>query len=135
LAFEANFATFPPALPIAPFEELLVRDRDAVLERELEGFDEPLRPRVLDELLRPRVLDELLRTRVLPERELLLFDLVEEPFRLVDFFELEPLRFVRPLEDRVVWAIVLASLSLLASVPAAPFAAAVHLDLPAVQRI
>ncbi|HSD24890.1 MAG TPA: hypothetical protein VLB79_11260 [Solirubrobacterales bacterium] len=73
-------------------------------ERELEG---------LDELLRLRVLDELLRPRVLPARELVLFvlfDLVDEPFRLVDLFELEPLRFVRPLEDRVVWAIVFASL-------------------------
>jgi hypothetical protein len=67
-----------------------------VRERELEGRDELLRPRVLDELLRPRVL---------PARELVLFDLLDEPFRLVDLFELEPLRFVRPLEDRVVWAI------------------------------
>jgi hypothetical protein len=132
-AFEANSATFPPAFPIAPFEllvrarelvppdrelvppdrELVPPDRDVVRERELDGFEELLRPRVLDELLRPRVLDELLRPRVLDELlrprvpppredEFVLFALLDEPFRLVDLLDLEPLRLERVLEDRVV---------------------------------
>ena len=98
---DANSATFPPAFPIAPFEllvppdrevvppdrEVVPPDREVVRERELDGFEELLRPRVLeldellrpreellrprvlelDELFRPRVLDELLRPRVLDE--------------------------------------------------------------------
>jgi hypothetical protein len=148
---DANSATFPPALPIAPFE-LLVRALDVVRERELDGLDELLRPRVFpdellrprvfpDELLRPRVFpDELLRPRVFPDRELVLLDLLDEPFRLVDLLDVEPLRFERVLEDRervpedrVVWAMVIASLGFRAS--SANRAGGVHLDLPAVQRV
>ena len=107
-AFEASSATFPPAFPIAPFEllvrarelvppdrELVPPDRELVRERELDGFEE---------LLRPRVLDELLRLRVPPPREdeFVLFALLDEPFRLVDLLDLEPLRLERVLEDRVV---------------------------------
>jgi hypothetical protein len=62
-------------------------------------------------------------------------EVLEEPFLLVDLLELERLRVDRLLEDRVVWAMVIASLGFWASVPAAPFAPAVHLDLPAEQRI
>ena len=92
-AFEASSATFSPALPIAPFE-LPVRARDVV---------EPARgPDDLAELLRARVPDRLLRPPVLLAREFVLFDLLDEPFRLVDLLDLEPLRFERVLEDRVV---------------------------------
>jgi hypothetical protein len=138
---DANSATFPPALPIAPFE-LLARALDVVRERELDGLDELLRPRVFpDELLRPRVLpDELLRPRVFPDRELVLLDLLDEPFRLVDLLDVEPLRFERVLEDfervpedRVVWAMIVASLGFRAS--SANRAGGVHLNLPAVQRV
>jgi hypothetical protein len=118
---DANSATFPPALPIAPFE-LLVRARDVVRDRELDGFDELLRPRVF------------------PDRERELLDLLDEPFRLVDLLDVEPLRFERVpedfervLEDRVVWAMVIASLGFRAS--SANRAGGVHLNLPAVQRI
>jgi len=121
LALDANSATFPPAFPIAPFE-LLVRALDVVRERELDG------------------LDELLRPRVFPDRELVLLRLLDEPFRLVDLPDVEPLRFERVLEDfervledRVVWAMVIASLGFRAS--SANRAGGVHLDLPVVQRV
>jgi hypothetical protein len=61
-----------------------VRARDVVRARDLDG------------------LDELLLPRVLPAREFVLFDLVDEPFRLVDLVDLEPVRRERVLEDRVV---------------------------------
>jgi hypothetical protein len=73
-------------------------------------------------------LDELARPRVLPARELVLLDLVDEPLRLVDLLDLEPVRRERVLDDRVVWGIVLDSPRL--SVPAAPFALAVGLTYP-----
>ncbi|HEY7267405.1 MAG TPA: hypothetical protein VH501_06895 [Solirubrobacterales bacterium] len=79
VAFDATAATFSPALPTGPFDEL---ERDFV-----------------------RV--ELLRLRVLPARELPLLGLLDEPFRLVDLVDLEPVRRERVLEDRVVWAMVL----------------------------
>jgi hypothetical protein len=98
---DANSATFPPAFPMAPFE-LLVRARDVVRDRELDG------------------LDELLRPRELPDRELVLLDLLDAPFRLVDLLDVDPLRFERVLddrerEDRVVCAMVIASLGFRAS--------------------
>jgi hypothetical protein len=109
LAFDASSATFPPALPIAPLE-LLARALDVERARELDD---------LAELLRDFVPERLFRPLVLLARELVLFDLLDEPFRLVDLLELERRGLDRLLEDRVVWAMVIASL--LASVPAAPF--------------
>jgi hypothetical protein len=107
-AFEASSATFPPAFPMAPLEllvrarEVVLRDREVVPERELDG------------------LDELLRPRALPAREFVVFDLLDAPFRLVDFLDVDPLRFERVLddcerEDRVVCAMVFASLGFRAS--------------------
>jgi hypothetical protein len=77
--------------------EVVPPDREVVRERELDGFEELLRPRVLE-------LDELLRPRVPPPRddEFVLFALLDEPFRLVDLLDLEPPRLERVLEDRVV---------------------------------
>jgi hypothetical protein len=57
-----------------------------------------------------------------------LLDEPEEPFLLVDLFVLELPLDELLLEDRVVCAIVVSPL--LASVPAAPFAPAVHLAYP-----
>jgi hypothetical protein len=73
-------------------------------------------------------LDELARPRALPAREVVLLDLVDEPFRLVDLFDLEPVRLERVLDDRVVWGICSRLSS--ASVPAASFALAVALTYP-----
>ena len=97
---------------MAPFEllvrprdvDVVLRDPELVRERELDGLEELLWPRLLDELLRPRLLDELLRPRVPPARddEFVLFALLDEPFRLVDLLDLEPPRLERVLEDRVV---------------------------------
>jgi hypothetical protein len=64
--------------------EVVLRDWEVVRERELDG------------------LDELLRPRALPAREFVVFDLLDEPFRLVDLLDLEPPRLERVLEDRVV---------------------------------
>ena len=118
-AFDASSATLLPAFETAPFCEVwralalvlaeVPREADVLLR------DAPDRPPV-----------ELLRLEL--DREL-----PEEPFLLVALFELERPRVDRLLEDRVVWAMVIASLIGLASLPATPFAAAVHLDLPAVQ--
>jgi hypothetical protein len=102
LAFDANSAT----LPTAPLE-LLVRALD-VVERARELDD-------LAELLRARVPERLFRPLVLFARELVLFDLPDEPFRLVDLLELERRGLDRLLEDRVVWAMVIASLGFRAS--------------------
>jgi hypothetical protein len=92
LAFEANSATFPPALLTAPFELLLLARAVVERARELDGLDEALRARVL----------EPLRPRVLADREPVFLDLLDEPFRLVDLLDLELPRFERELEDRVV---------------------------------
>jgi hypothetical protein len=107
LAFDASSATLPPALPIAPLE-LLARAFDAVERaRELGDFAELLRARVPERLFRPLVLFA---------RELALFDLLDEPLRLVDLLELERRGLDRLLEDRVfVWAMVIASLGFRAS--------------------
>jgi hypothetical protein len=102
---EASSATFPPALPIAPLE-LLARALAAV-ERERELDD-------LAELLRDLVPERLFRELVLLARDPV-FDLLDEPFRLVDLLEPERRGLDRLLEDRVVWAIVIASLGFRAS--------------------
>jgi hypothetical protein len=94
VAFDATAATFSPALPTGPFDELV------------RGFVRAL------ELLRARervLFDALLRPRVLPARELPLLGLLDEPFRLVDLVDLEPVRRERVLDDRVVWAMVFVS--------------------------
>lgn len=122
-AFEANSATFPPAFA-TPFRELVP---SAELVRRLAlGLLLVLELELADELEEPL----LLLLRFLPLEPL---EVLEEPFLLVDLLALERLRVDRLLEDRVVWAMVIASLIGLASLPATPFAAAVHLDLPAVQ--
>jgi hypothetical protein len=117
-AFEASSATLPPAFEMVAFCAVWRALVPADVRREA---DVPLRREAPD---RPPV--EPLRLEL--DREL-----PEEPFLLVDLFELERLRVDRLLEDRVVWAMVIASLIGLASLPATPFAAAVNLDLPAVQ--
>jgi hypothetical protein len=92
-AFEASWATFPPAFATEPFEELV---RLEVVLRLARGLLE-LEPDLLDELEDPLLpLDAL--------------EPLEEPFLLVDLLELERLRVDRLLEDRVVWAMVIASL-------------------------
>ena len=116
-AFEASSATLLPAFETAPFCAVW----RALVPAEV--------PREADVLLR----DAPDRPPVEPLRLELDRELPEEPFLLVALFELERLRVDRLLEDRVVWAMVIASLVGLASLPATPFAAAVHLDLPAVQ--
>jgi hypothetical protein len=78
---------------MAPLE-LLVCARDVVRDRELDGLDELLRPRVLPDR-------EFVPLDVL-DRELVLLDLLDEPFRLADLFDVEPLRLERVLADRVV---------------------------------
>lgn len=80
-AFEANSATFPPALPTAPLE-LLVRAWDVVRRPEFDALGD--------------------LPRVLPARELVLLDLLDEPFRLVDLVDFEPARLERVLDDGVV---------------------------------
>jgi hypothetical protein len=105
LAFEASWATFPPALA-TPFGELVGR---AELVRRLAlGLLLVLDLELLDELEEPLLLLLLL----LPVDPL---EVLEEPFLLVDLFELERLRVDRLLEDRVVWAMVIASLGFRAS--------------------
>ena len=87
LAFEASSVTLSPAFATGPFAE----DRLVVLRRVL---------------LEPFVLLVGVRDR----------EVLDEPFLLVDLLVLELLRVERvPLEDRVVWAILLASLGFLAS--------------------
>jgi hypothetical protein len=49
--------------------------------------------------------DELARRCALLAREVVFLDLVDEPFRLVDLVDLEPVRRERVLDDRVVWGI------------------------------
>jgi hypothetical protein len=110
-------------LAIGPFEDVLRvpppddlrRVADVVLRRELVELP-------LFEVVR---FDE-------PDRLELERPVVDEPFRLVDLFVLEPPLDELLLEDRVVCAIVFSPLSLtcLASVPAALFAPAVHSRLP-----
>jgi hypothetical protein len=121
-AFEASSATLLPAFETAPFCAVWF----CAVWRALVPAEVP---READVLLR----DDPDRPPVEPLRLELDRDLPEEPFLLVALFELERLRVDRLLEDRVVWAMVIASLIGLASLPATPFAAAVHLDLPAVQ--
>jgi hypothetical protein len=48
------------------------------------------------------VLGVLLRLRVFRARAFVVLDLPDEPFRLVDLLDLEPVRLGRVLEDRVV---------------------------------
>jgi hypothetical protein len=108
-AFDARPTALPPALASVPFDPArpeadALRRLDAVV---LLAF----------ELLR-RVLDRAVLDRALPD----------DPLLFVDFFVLELPRDELPLEDRVVCAIV-SRLSWL-SVPAAPFAPAVHLHYP-----
>lgn len=106
-AFEASSATLPPAFATEPLEEVVPRGWEEVrlpLERGvLLAFDRD----VLDEL---EVLEEVEAPFFVLDREAL-----EELFPLLDLFEPERLRVDRPLEDRVVWAIVIASLGCLAS--------------------
>ena len=91
-AFEASSATLPPAFETEPFDEVargLLRALDPLLDRpdrEVEPFREPEFLERLEELL-----------------------------PLLDFVELERLRLDRLLEDRVVWAMVIASLGFRAS--------------------
>jgi muconolactone delta-isomerase len=92
-AFDASSATFPVVFSIGPLDEV-VRVREFVRARGRDDRDD-----------RDDDLDELARPRVLPAREVVLFDLVDEPFRLVDLFDLEPVRRERVLDDRVVWGI------------------------------
>jgi hypothetical protein len=105
-AFEANSATFPPAFA-KPFGALVCRAELVrrlalglllVLDRELleDELEEPL----------------LLLLLFLPLEPL---EVLEEPFLLADLLELERLRVDRLLEDRVVWAMVIASLGFRAS--------------------
>jgi hypothetical protein len=94
-AFEASSATLPPAFAMVPFCAVWRALVPADVRREA---DVPLRREAPD---RPPV--EPLRLEL--DREL-----PEEPFLLVDLFELERLRVDRLLEDRVVWAMVIASL-------------------------
>jgi hypothetical protein len=126
-AFEASSATFPPAFASEPFEDGLCRDCE----------DEEARRPPACGLLRVLDLEVVRDLEALEEREEPFLDFAarEELLLLLDLFELERLRVDRLLEDRVVWAMVIASLGFLASVPAAPFAPAVHLDLPGEQRI
>jgi hypothetical protein len=117
---DANSATFPPVLAIGPFVELcralvldgVRREADPLLRREdvdLPPFEDVRLEE--DELVR------LVFARALPD---------EPAFLLVDLFVLEPLDELL-LEDRVVCAIVLASLGFLAG---ALFAPTVNLDYP-----
>jgi hypothetical protein len=117
---DANSATFPPVLAIGPFVELcralvldgVRREADPLLRREdvdLPPFEDVRLEE--DELVR------LVLARALPD---------EPAFLLVDLFVLEPLDELL-LEDRVVCAIVLASLGFLAG---ALFAPTVNLDYP-----
>src|SRR5215217_4274472 len=117
-AFEARSPTFPPAFPSEPFKEAILPRAPRVLLALGLDLD------VLDALDEPDVLDA-------PDEPFLVFEVrevLDEPLPPVDLFELERLRVDRLLEDRVVWAICY-RLSWL-SLPAAPFAPAVHLDLP-----
>jgi hypothetical protein len=97
-AFEASSATLPPVLAIAPSDD----------------------PRLVAEVVVLRPVD-LLLLRAVPDRlpfEVVRLELdravLDDPFPLVDLFVLEPLDELR-LEDRVVCAIVLASLGFRAS--------------------
>ena len=106
LALEASWATFPPVFATAPFEDAVALDRlrdcPVVLPLELPEDRLALFARVVEVPFRPFA--ELLR---LPEE---LFRLPEEPLPLLDLVELERLRVDRLLEDRVVCAMVIASL-------------------------
>jgi hypothetical protein len=103
-AFDASSTTFPPVLAIAPFDDVcrarvpddVRREADVVLRRDREEAELPLFERVRPELGRA------------------LLDEPEEPFLLVDLFVLEPLDELL-LEDRVVCAILIASLGFRAS--------------------
>jgi hypothetical protein len=88
-AFDAAAATFPVVFATGPFEVRLVPAREV---------------REVPFLLVERLLVDLL-------------DALGEPFFVVDLLELERPRADRLLEDRVVWAILIASL--FASLPAA----------------
>jgi hypothetical protein len=88
---------------MAPLEEVAARLEAVVLL--------PLDLDVRDELF----LEELLRLRALLARALVPLDVLDEPFRLFDLLELEPRGVDRLLEDRVVWAMGIASLGFRAS--------------------
>jgi hypothetical protein len=83
---DASSATFSPVLPIGPFEGVVLALVLVVLE------------------------DLAVLAELFPLFAVRLRDVLDEPFRLVDLFDLEPVRLERVLEDRVVWAILLASL-------------------------
>lgn len=117
-AFDASPTTRPPVLAIGPLDDVCLALAPDDARREL---DVVLRLDREDAELPPFEL-----VRLEPDRALL--DEPEEPFRLVDLFVLEPPLDELLLEDLVVCAMAIASL--LASVPAAPFAPAVHLDYP-----
>jgi hypothetical protein len=116
-AFDASSTTFPPVLAIGPFGDAcrarapddVRREADVVLRRDREDAELPLLERVRPELDRP--LDE-----------------PEEPFLLVDLFVLELPLDELLLEDRVVCAILIASLGFRAS---CAFRAGGPLGLPA----
>ena len=100
-AFEANWATLPPAFETAPFDDELVR-REAVDRLLALGLF-----RVLD---RPLDRDEdALVDEDLPFLEVEPRELFEELLPFLDLLELERLLVDRLLEDRVVWAMVIAS--------------------------
>ena len=101
-AFEASSATLPPAFETEPFEEVVLLEAvDRLVARGLL--------RALDPLLdRPDREDE-------PFREPEVLERLEELLPLLDLVELERLRFDRLLEDRVVWAMGIASLGFRAS--------------------
>ena len=92
----------PPAFETEPFDDLVLLEAvDRVVARGLL--------RALDPLLdRPDREDE-------PFREPEFLERLEELLPLLDFVELERLRLDRLLEDRVVWAMVIASLGFRAS--------------------
>jgi hypothetical protein len=117
-AFDASSTTFPPVLAIVPFDDVCravapddVRlEADVVLRRDREAGELPL------------------FERVRPELDRALLDEPEEPFLLVDLFVLELPLDERLLEDRVVCAILIASLGFRAS---CAFRAGGPLGLPA----
>ena len=101
-AFEASSATLPPAFETEPFDEVVLLEAvDRLVARGLLRALRPAAPIV------PTVKTSRSGSRVL-ER-------LEELLPLLDLVELERLRLDRLLEDRVVWAMGIASLGFRAS--------------------
>ena len=96
-ALKASCATLPPAFETAPFDEVVAR---AAVDRPLARGLFPVPDRPLDRDVRVD----------LPFLELELREPLEEPLLpFLVLLELERLRVDRLLEDRVVWAMVIAS--------------------------